>query len=116
MYVYKKLKHLCYRFRLIWYLNSYSMWKKSICHVVSLPFKSMYFQMVCDKYCLKSTTAIIMEISQNKRQMIFAIKKVTRNNKKSAEGVIAPAEAKVTGATIRMWLLNKFISFLAVLS
>ena len=37
-------------------------------------------------------------------------------NKKSAEGVIAPAGAKVTGATIRMWLLNKFISFLAVLS
>ena len=35
--------------------------------------------------------------------------------KNSAEGVIAPAGAKVTGATIRMWLLNKFISFLAVL-
>ena len=31
-------------------------------------------------------------------------------NKNSAEG------AKVTGATIRMWLLNKFISFLAVLT
>ena len=37
-------------------------------------------------------------------------------NKNSAEGVIAPAGAKVTGATIRTWLLNKFISFLAVLS
>ena len=37
-------------------------------------------------------------------------------NKNFAEGVIAPAGAKVTGATIRMWLLNKFISFLAVLS
>ena len=37
-------------------------------------------------------------------------------NKNSAEGVIEPAGAKVTGATIRMWLLNKFISFLAVLS
>ena len=37
-------------------------------------------------------------------------------NKNSAEGVIAPAGAKVTGATIRMWLLNKFISFLAVLT
>ena len=37
-------------------------------------------------------------------------------NKNSTEGVIAPAGAKVTGATIRMWLLNKFISFLAVLS
>ena len=36
--------------------------------------------------------------------------------KNSAEGVIAPAGAKVRGATIRMWLLNKFISFLAVLS
>ena len=37
-------------------------------------------------------------------------------NKNSAEGVIAPAGAKVTGATIRTWLLNKFISFLAVLT
>ena len=37
-------------------------------------------------------------------------------DKNSAEGVIAHAGAKVTGATIRMWLLNKFISFLAVLS
>ena len=37
-------------------------------------------------------------------------------NKNSAEGVIAPAGAKVTGASIRMWLLNKFISFLAVLT
>ena len=36
--------------------------------------------------------------------------------KNSAEGVVAPAGAKVTGATIRMWLLNQFISFLAVLS
>ena len=32
------------------------------------------------------------------------------------EGVVAPAWAKVTGATIRTWLLNKFISFLAVLN
>ena len=41
----------------------------------------------------------------------------TKNHyKNSAEGVIAPAGAKVTGATIRMWLLNKFISFLAVLT
>ena len=39
-----------------------------------------------------------------------------RTHKNSAEGVIAPAGAKVTGATIRMWLLNKFISFLAVLT
>ena len=37
-------------------------------------------------------------------------------DKNSAEGVIAHAGAKVTGATIRMWLLNKFISILAVLS
>ena len=43
--------------------------------------------------------------------------KVNENqNKNSAEGIIAPAGAKVTGATIRMWLLNKFISFLAVLT
>ena len=37
-------------------------------------------------------------------------------NKYSAEGVIAPAGAKITGATIKTWLLNKSISFLAVLS
>ena len=37
-------------------------------------------------------------------------------NKNSAEDVVTPAGAKVTGATIRTWLLNKFISFLAVLS
>ena len=37
-------------------------------------------------------------------------------DKNSAEGVIAPAGAKITGASIRMWLLNKFISFLAVLT
>ena len=36
---------------------------------------------------------------------------VQKANKNSAEGVIAPAGAKVTGATIRM-----FISFLAVLT
>ena len=34
----------------------------------------------------------------------------------SAEGGVAPAGAEVTAPTIRMWLLNKFISFLAVLS
>ena len=37
-------------------------------------------------------------------------------DKNSTEGGVAPAGAKVTGATIRMWLLNKFISFSAVLS
>ena len=42
--------------------------------------------------------------------------KKQKKYKNSAEGVIAPAGAKVTGATIRMWLLNKFISFLAVLT
>ena len=53
----------------------------------------------------------------------FQIKKYRLNktvyiieNKNSAEGVIAPSGAKVTGATIRTWLLNKFISFLAVLT
>ena len=39
-----------------------------------------------------------------------------KKNKNSAEGVIAPAGTKVTGASIRMWLLNKFISFLALLT
>ena len=42
--------------------------------------------------------------------------KKQKKYKNSAEGVIAPAGAKVTGATIRTWLLNKFISFLAVLT
>ena len=37
-------------------------------------------------------------------------------NQNSSEGGVAPAGAKVTGAIIRPWLLNKFISFLAVLS
>ena len=36
-------------------------------------------------------------------------------NQNSTEGSVTPAGAKVTGATIRTWLLNKFISFLAVL-
>ena len=44
------------------------------------------------------------------------IKIISKWHKNSAEGVIAPAGAKVTGASIRMWLLNKFISFLAVLT
>ena len=48
------------------------------------------------------------------KEIIMGVR--SRKNKKSAEGVIAPAGAKVTGATIRMWLLNNFISFLAVLS
>ena len=34
-------------------------------------------------------------------------------DKNSAEGVIAPAGAKVTGATIRTWLLNKFYFILS---
>ena len=37
-------------------------------------------------------------------------------DKNFPEGVVAPAGAKVRGATIRTWLLNKFISFLVVLS
>ena len=45
-----------------------------------------------------------------------AQREINYKDKNSAEGVIAPAGAKVTGATIRMWLLNKFISFLAVLT
>ena len=45
----------------------------------------------------------------------YTVSHPERKNKNSTEGVIAPAGAKVTGATIRMWLLNKFISFLAVL-
>ena len=48
--------------------------------------------------------------------LISPTKKKTTKNKNSAEGVIAPAGAKVTGATIRTWLLNKFISFSAVLT
>ena len=36
--------------------------------------------------------------------------------KNFAEGVVAPAGARITGATVRTWLLNKFNSFLVVLS
>ena len=52
----------------------------------------------------------IMYVADNCNQSDYII------NKNSGEGVIAPAGAKVTGATIRTWLLNKFISFLAVLT
>ena len=51
-----------------------------------------------------------------KCQILFSRKHKKNIYKNSAEGVIAPAGAKVTGATIRTWLLNKFISFLAVLT
>ena len=37
------------------------------------------------------------------------------NNQNSVKGGIAPAGAEVTRPTIRTWLLDKFISFLAVL-
>ena len=53
---------------------------------------------------------------KNKSYKFCLVLLESRLNKNSAEGVIAPAGAKVTGATIRMWLLNKFISFLAVLT
>ena len=36
-------------------------------------------------------------------------------NQNSLDGGVASVGAKVTGATIKPWLLNKFISFLAVL-
>ena len=52
---------------------------------------------------------------ENYANVIIQLKAAIKD-KNSAEGVIAPAGAKVTGATIRMWLLNKFISFLAVLT
>ena len=52
--------------------------------------------------------------SESTKQMVLL--PTSKRNKNSAEGVIAPAGAKVIGATIRMWLLNKFISFLAVLT
>ena len=45
----------------------------------------------------------------------FAVRKI-KKNENSAEGGVAPAGAKVTGATIRTWLVSKFISFLAMLS
>ena len=54
------------------------------------------------------SVAIVMDFSENYGCVY--------QNKNSAEGVIAPAGAKVTGASLRMWLLNKFISFLAVLT
>ena len=61
---------------------------------------------------------IEIEIMGSKRMYLHELNRriISILNKNSAEGVIAPAGAKVTGATIRMWLLNKFISFLAVLT
>ena len=60
------------------------------------------------------------EVSSSLLHQIFTVLSnaiiIQNKNKNSAEGVIAPAGAKVTGASIRMWLLNKFISFLAVLT
>ena len=47
-------------------------------------------------------------------QLVQVNKEKSKEDHMSCQGVIAPAGAKVTGATIRMWLLNKFISFLAV--
>ena len=49
-------------------------------------------------------------------QMIITAKYDSRHftsyeDQNSAEGDVAPVGAKVTGATIRTWLLNKFISF-----
>ena len=61
-------------------------------------------------------THIIYFHRELRKIAILLADKVLNTNKNSAEGVIAPAGAKVTGATIRMWLLNKFISFLAVLT
>ena len=56
-------------------------------------------------------------VCQWERKSLRTVEEKSKQNtdKNSAEGVIAPAGAKVTGATIRTWLLNKFISFLAVL-
>ena len=58
---------------------------------------------------------IILKIWKGSKQWLLRYECL---NKNSAEGIIAPAGAKVTGATIRMWLLNtcKFISFLEVLT
>ena len=70
------------------------------------------------KYNLKGTekTWKISIIIYKRYNFCASENRSTLKDKKSAEGVIAPAGAKVTGATIRMWLLNKFISFLAVLT
>ena len=51
----------------------------------------------------------------NHSSQFYAIEQLV-HNKNSAEGGVAPAGAKVTGATIRTWLLIKFITFLAVVS
>ena len=37
---------------------------------------------------------------------------ISLSNQNSAEGGVAPAGAKVTGATIRMWLLNILVYFI----
>ena len=71
----------------------------------------------CEKFSLfPSIWADIWKYSVMKMIKRPFLNVPTLKNKNSAEGVIAPAGAKVTGASIRMWLLNKFISFLAVLT
>ena len=72
-------------------------------------------------FALKNSKKKIKQEQSFQRKQMFPYQVCSSSalllkDKKSAEGVIAPAGAKVTGATIRMWLLNKFISFLAVLS
>ena len=61
------------------------------------------------------TVVFFLIIVTENRTCSIKMKGYTKINKNSAEGGVAPAGEKVTGATIRMWLLNEFISFWAVL-
>ena len=66
--------------------------------------------------CIQSEFSAIFYTGENFHNMFAFFPHQALSNQNSTEGGVAPAGAKVTGATIRTWLLNKFISFLAVLS
>ena len=89
-------------------------------HNQHFPFDSKFhfqgkFWINLGYHIIQLTLAISTSLISNhlSRSETLSLPKYDKN---SAEGVIAPAGAKVTGATIRMWLLNKFISFLAALT
>ena len=42
-------------------------------HLVTSPFKSMYFQIICKNYCRKTIEATIAKKVPNERKLIYAI-------------------------------------------
>ena len=44
-----------------------------ICHLVTSPFKSMYFQISCKKCCRSTIEATMMKKTPNESKLIYAI-------------------------------------------